>query len=181
MALVWAPEWDPPVETGTGSYLRILGRKLATGEKVELFGYGPNAHDGSGSAVHRRSNAIIGVDSSTIGNFGIKTVSGEGRVCIGDSGGPAVATSGPYPLLAGVASAIQRSGSNKCPSPGQWQYFAQAGGGAVRQCGDGNVAGDHSCWIAETIRNDPDTPWYNHCYRTVFQGYEMQKCWGWNF
>jgi hypothetical protein len=173
IALVWSSGWLAPANTPL-AWRRVFGRQLYLGSKIVIYGYGARAHAG-GWGVPRRSNQLIGVDFSSAGLIGATTVSGEGRLCEGDSGGPAITQQLLYPFVAGVGSYRDWGGSTYCPYAGQEYYYTQVGGGPTVTCASGGQAPSKSCWIQDTINLDPDTP--KDCERGHFADYTWLKCW----
>lgn len=81
----------PPLDSSSG-WLRLAVSATVTNQELWLVGWGSNQQNGSGAEVERISNHDIGIDWAGPHHFLFNAVSGEGRQCDGDSGGPMIAT-----------------------------------------------------------------------------------------
>jgi hypothetical protein len=90
LALVMANPWGPPADTSS-SYVRIIESDVWENEQFWMLGYG-RLPDGSGSGVGRKSNSTDRIDANVIHYWRTDADVGIGRVCLGDSGGPAIST-----------------------------------------------------------------------------------------
>jgi hypothetical protein len=111
---------DAPADVSS-SRVRILSNTDITPLEVWSLGYGANAYDGSGLGTERISNYAPWVDWVGDGYFLWDTVSGEGRNCKGDSGGPIVSTGiASVDVATGISSEITylHTISEVCSTPG---------------------------------------------------------------
>jgi hypothetical protein len=177
IALIWSSwPWRAPADTSS-SWMRVYGQQFPKGGVVNLYGYGASNYSGQNSGTLRRSNMSLTVDWSSANYLGFDTTTGEGRVCAGDSGGPAINSAG---VIAGVASHFDQSVSGwwndyQCPTPGYQFYYTQAGAGTWQNCATGGSGRRRSCWIQDTIATREGV---NVCNRyTAAEGYTYLRCW----
>jgi hypothetical protein len=179
--------WGSPGNVSS-AWRQIFGRQDHTGAQVNIYGYGRIDQAGNGSNIRRKNTNTITTDSDPFGLIGIRTKSGEGRPCRGDSGGPAISVGAPdgVSYIVGVSSYWAELGGNTggcpgncCPDVDEMFYYTQAGGGNPTTCSTtGEQATTTSCWIQDTMNNDGTSP----CTRGSVNmppvaPYTYLKCW----
>jgi hypothetical protein len=118
----------PSPANTSSTWIRVVAERFPWGGFFWMSGWGVNSHAGTGGGVLRASNAFLDNE----GNFTAFTthavVTGEGRMCEGDSGGGAISATtygNGAEAVAAVASGTSGSGSAYCPYPGAVMYHAQ--------------------------------------------------------
>jgi hypothetical protein len=107
-------------------WIRIAAERFWAGQSVWLRGYGVINHQGTGVGTLRRSTEDVEIDGTSEFYLRANTVTGEGRPCAGDSGGPANSTDFGTSVVAGVWSGWT-DGSSNCPFPGDSFWHTQMG------------------------------------------------------
>jgi hypothetical protein len=113
---------DPlPPLNNSANWMRLSRTSATVNQQVWLVGWGVNQQNFSGGGVERLSNQDIGIDwvHSSTSYFLYNAVSGEGRQCSGDSGGPTIATEvAAFDVVMGLTSNANVMPGNACPSVG---------------------------------------------------------------
>jgi hypothetical protein len=143
----------PPPANTSSYWVRIAAERFFAGQSVWLRGYGVVSHQGIGSGTLRRSTQDVEIDGTSEFYMRSNTVTGEGRPCAGDSGGPAESTDFGTVVVAGVWSGWT-NGSDYCPFPGDSFWHTQMGAkiawleSKIGPCLDGHNNGlDYvRCW-----------------------------------
>ena len=177
--------WNFP-SNSSNSWRPIFGRQLHANSVVNIWGYGctSNACPEFGTASQhsqRTSNRNLTMTFESPGHIGKNTVDGEGRLCVFDSGGPALtvgALGDGQPMIAGIGHGFT-SALNRCPAAGDPWYYTQAGGGGNNvTCNDGpngspSQAPPNSCWISNTVNF---LMGFQLCVRKPGSGFTFLRC-----
>ncbi len=104
-------------DPAAGNALRLwLGSLTANSTVATMYGYGPNAINGTGSFVLRSGTNTISSESA---GWFWATRTGNQALCQGDSGGPAVVKTD---KATGIASTVS---SGPCPAVGGWSLWTR--------------------------------------------------------
>ena len=100
---------------------------LSEDGRLEFYGYGPSAQNGTGSGVLRVGAGEI----DAVNPQHVNLVGGGARSCEGDSGGPAsiyFSQTSPYLLVEGVASSAQFANkTDQCAESGGLERYSRVG------------------------------------------------------
>jgi hypothetical protein len=135
-------DWNvSPYDQSATFAARFAQSVIAAGHQVRFWGWGHTAHTGFTAGERPRvTMQDVGVDWANSGHFNATVVSGEGRTCKGDSGGPATSINyaGSQPVIVGIHSnATEHVGW--CPPVGA----------TTRKVNIGNRDG----WVKDTVES----------------------------
>ena len=151
-------------------WLRWLITKPTKGNYVWLWGYGVKDWNGGGAGTSRRSTVEQTISSGLDWHFELKTASGRGRMCKGDSGGPAT-NDNIYsrPIILGTNVGHEGENWTYCALSGFKMYFANLSRAYKRD------------WIDDTIgMTCPNTGEPGCCEFSSDAGgkrYWYKRCW----
>jgi hypothetical protein len=115
--------WNTPYNT-SATWARFAVDSISAGHQIRVWGWGETTHiSNSAGDKPRVTMQDVGVDWASSGHFFALTVTGEGRPCKGDSGGPATSINyNPgHTVIVGVNSNAESLNGN-CPNPGvKWR------------------------------------------------------------
>jgi hypothetical protein len=152
VAIIWRA-WAPWTDTSSRDYLRIYIGSFSMLYPHQLYGRGPNTVFGTGAGTLR----AMSVRPKWYGTYHFfHTVGSTGRVCRGDSGGPHIAWTGRYDLIAGVHSNSQKTSSV-----------------AVCAKDEGKMRGVRLHKKVEWIEDQLGI----RCSQYTHNGYRYRKCW----
>lgn len=116
----------PSPSNTSASWIRLSSSPLGPGMRYWMTGWGMNSESGSGFGVLRLSNTAVANETLSLAYLEHETVHGQGTVCHGDSGGPAISTEFGVDLVAGV-TAVYYGNNDNCAQSGDRFRHTQAG------------------------------------------------------
>jgi V8-like Glu-specific endopeptidase len=106
---------SPVAWANSSRRFRLFTGSTVTRTMLDIYGYGARNHDGN-SGVLRRGEGGSRVRLLDHDDGWFKADAYDARICLGDSGGPAI-REGNFAIVWGIAHSIVRDGNNECAAP----------------------------------------------------------------